>query len=60
MNHLQILDCTLRDGAQVNKAKFGEKAIKEIVENLTHAGLDIIECGFLKNCESFRLEAWRR
>lgn len=51
MNHLQILDCTLRDGAQVNKAKFGEKAIKEIVENLTHAGLDIIECGFLKNCE---------
>lgn len=51
MKSLQILDCTLRDGAQANEARFGEQAVRDITENLTKAGLDIIECGFLKDCE---------
>lgn len=51
MKSIQILDCTLRDGAQVNEARFGEQAIKDITGNLTKSGVDIIECGFLKNCE---------
>ncbi len=51
MKNLQILDCTLRDGAQVNEARFGERAIRDIMDNLTRAGVDIIECGFLKDCE---------
>ena len=51
MKTLQVLDCTLRDGAQANEANFGKEAIKDIVCNLTEAGLDIIECGFLKNCD---------
>ena len=51
MHSLQILDCTLRDGAQVNEARFGEQPVKDIAENLTKAGIDIIECGFLKECE---------
>ncbi len=51
MNNLQVLDCTLRDGAQVNEARFGEEAIRNIIENLTQAKLDIIECGFLKDCQ---------
>lgn len=51
MKSIQILDCTLRDGAQVNEARFGEQAIKDITRNLTKSGVDIIECGFLKNCE---------
>ncbi len=51
MRSLQILDCTLRDGAQVNEARFGEKAICDIINNLTEAGMDIVECGFLKDCE---------
>lgn len=32
MNNLQVLDCTLRDGAQVNEARFGEEAIRNIIE----------------------------
>lgn len=51
MKSLQMLDCTLRDGAQANEARFGEQAVRDITENLTKAGLDIIECGFLKDCE---------
>ena len=50
MKTLQVLDCTLRDGAQANEARFGEQAVKDIIGNLTMAGIDIIECGFLKEC----------
>lgn len=46
--HIQILDCTLRDGGYVNHWKFGEKRIKKIINNLSQAHVDIIECGFLK------------
>lgn len=51
MKNIMILDCTLRDGAQVNSARFGEHAIKDITSNLVAAGIDIVECGFLKKCE---------
>lgn len=51
MKSIQILDCTLRDGAQANEARFGEQAIRDIIHNLTDAGIEIIECGFLKECE---------
>lgn len=51
MKTISMLDCTLRDGAQVNKAEFGEQAAKDIAANLTKAGIEIIECGFLKECE---------
>ena len=51
MKSLQVLDCTLRDGAQANGANFGKNAIKDIIHNLSAAKMDIIECGFLKECE---------
>lgn len=51
MKTISILDCTLRDGAQVNKAEFGEQAATDIAANLAKAGIEIIECGFLKECE---------
>lgn len=51
MKSIKILDCTLRDGAQVNEARFGERPIKDIISNLTKAKTDIIECGFLKDVE---------
>lgn len=47
MNHIRILDCTLRDGGYCNSWKFGKKNIIRIMENLSEAGIDIIECGFL-------------
>ena len=51
MKSIRILDCTLRDGAQVNEARFGEKAAADIARNLAEAGIDVIECGFIKECE---------
>lgn len=49
MNRVNILDCTLRDGGYVNDFNFGGQVIKNIVQKLTKASIDIIECGFLKS-----------
>ncbi len=46
---LQLLDCTLRDGCYIVEAKFGEALIKGLLKRLYAAGIDIIECGWLKN-----------
>lgn len=51
MRNIEILDCTLRDGAQANEARFGNDIITDIIGNLTDAGIDIIECGFVKKCD---------
>ncbi len=44
-----LLDCTLRDGAYIVNADFGENVIKGIIHKLQQAKVDIIECGWLKN-----------
>ncbi len=49
MSKIQILDCTLRDGGYVNDFTFGKYGIKKIISQLTNAGIDIVECGFLEN-----------
>lgn len=46
---IELLDCTLRDGAYINGSRFGSPAIKGIIKNLQDAGVDVIECGWLKN-----------
>ncbi|MBR6091491.1 MAG: aldolase catalytic domain-containing protein [Bacteroidales bacterium] len=51
MNKIQILDCTLRDGGYVNDFNFGENSIRKIIKQLTDANIDIIECGFLEDCD---------
>ena len=51
MGKVELLDCTLRDGAYIVNGKFGESAIKGIITMLQNAGVDIIECGWLKNSE---------
>lgn len=48
---MQLLDCTLRDGAYIVDSKFGTSAIKGIINKLQNANIDIIECGWLKNDE---------
>ena len=48
---MQLLDCTLRDGAYIVDAKFGTSAIKGIIDKLQKANIDIIECGWLKNAD---------
>ncbi len=47
MREVKLLDCTLRDGGYVNNWHFGKNAIRDILFNLSKAGMDIIECGFL-------------
>ena len=49
---IKILDCTLRDGGYVIDWMFGKKSIQSVTENLHKAGVDYIECGFLKECET--------
>lgn len=49
MNRICILDCTLRDGGYINDFSFGSYAIRSIIQKLTQAGIDIIECGFLQS-----------
>lgn len=49
MKRVNILDCTLRDGGYLIDSQFGNTAIKGIIRGLTESGVDVIECGFLKN-----------
>lgn len=51
MKKISILDCTLRDGGYINHWEFGETKIRNIVKELNRAGMDIIECGFLRDVE---------
>lgn len=51
MDRISILDCTLRDGGYVNNFSFGKKTIKKIIAKLSKAAIDIIECGFLSDCQ---------
>ena len=51
MTKPQILDCTLRDGGYINDFRFSKRGIIKIIEQLTTAGIDIIETGFLEDGE---------
>lgn len=44
-----ILDCTLRDGGYINDFVFGRYSIAKIIAQLTNAGIDIVETGFLED-----------
>lgn len=48
---IELLDCTLRDGAYINNSEFGEPALKGIIKHLQDAHVEIIECGWLKDSE---------
>ena len=41
--HIRLLDCTLRDGGHIVQGEFGENVIKNTVERLVEAGIDIIK-----------------
>ena len=53
MKRVTILDCTLRDGGYCNDWKFGKNNIRRIVDGLTAANVDYIECGFLTNRQEY-------
>ncbi len=49
MNHVKLLDCTLRDGAYLIDKKFGDMTINGIVSGLVDATVDFIEIGFFQD-----------
>lgn len=51
MKNVQILDCTLRDGGRIINCEFKDSTIYNIANELTDAGIDIIELGFLRSTE---------
>lgn len=51
MRSVKLLDCTLRDGGYIIDWMFGKKNIQSVLCELSEAGIDYIECGFLKDCD---------
>ena len=48
---VELLDCTLRDGAYIVKSYFGAAALRGIILHMQEAGAEIVECGWLKDTE---------
>lgn len=51
MKDITLLDCTLRDGGHLTNNYFGKDVIYDIVKKLIATKVDVIEVGFLKDCE---------
>ena len=43
---MKLLDCTLRDGGYYTNWSFDDNFVRELVQSLTFAGVDIIEMGY--------------
>lgn len=50
MKKIKLLDCTLRE-SPVNNFFIGDKLMREFICRCEKVGIDIIECGFLKNVD---------
>lgn len=59
MNRIHVLDCTLRDGGYCNQWMFGAHNIRKIINGLSYAGIDIIECGFLTEKVTYQKDVSR-
>ena len=46
---IDLLDCTLRDGAYIVESNFGTTPMKGIISHLQDAGVNLIEVGWLKD-----------
>ena len=53
MKNISLLDCTLRDGAHINKGNFGKDRSIRIYTNLIKAGIEYIELGNLEPKSSY-------
>jgi 4-hydroxy 2-oxovalerate aldolase len=51
-NNIALLDCTLRDGGYANNWNFTAEQINSAVANLSLAGIDYIEIGYLTSITS--------
>ena len=48
---IRLMDSTLRDGGNINDWDFGSNTIMGITRNLIDAKVELIELGYLRNCE---------
>jgi len=46
MTDIKLLDCTLRDGGYYTNWNFDTLLVRSLVNNLDHAGIDVIELGY--------------
>ena len=53
MSKYNILECTLRDGGYITNWFFEDLAIKNMIQGLIDAGLDIVEVGIRKQSYHF-------
>lgn len=51
MDRCRILDCTLRDGGYITNWYFGEQTMRNVIAELSDAGLDYVECGYINPSE---------
>lgn len=49
MEHIKILDCTLRDGGRLFNCEFSDEMILDVRKRLEASNIDIIEMGFLRD-----------
>ena len=49
MSVISTIDCTLRDGGYTNNWAFSNDFRIECIKSLIHAGVEIIECGFISS-----------
>ena len=52
-NKLQLLDCTHRDGGDINDWNFGHSTIVNIFERQVSSNVDVIEIGFIDDRRKF-------
>jgi len=51
-DNIKLLDCTLRDGMYITDFHTDDAVKRPVIKALETAGIDIIECGFLKRGKS--------
>lgn len=59
MSNVRILDCTLRDGGYCNNWLFGRRNTQTIINSLLEANIDVIECGYISNKETYDKDSTR-
>ena len=47
MKHIQVMDCTLRDGGWVNDFAFGKDGMRDILKTVEGSGVEFIELGYM-------------
>jgi len=53
MNHVKVLDCTIRDGGLMNRWQFDDDFVRELVTASQRSGSDYVEIGYKASTQFF-------